>query len=164
MGMPNAVSAGTNAAGTNATGTSPAASGPARVALQPATSNVPLNSAVTVTINAENVVNLADVTAQLQYDPKILRVANIVAGDLPGRNSAPLEVSKSVLDDAGRADMRLSRGPNGGTVSGSGSLFTVVFQAIGRGNTSVTLNAVGIRNAMGPVASTTLAPASVSVQ
>ena len=117
-----------------------------------------------MTINAENVVNLADVTAQLQYDPKILRVANIVAGELPGRNSAPLEVSKSVLDDAGRADMRLSRGPNGGTVSGSGSLFTVVFQAIGRGNTSVTLSSVGIRNAMGSMATTAQPPASVSVQ
>jgi hypothetical protein len=154
MGVPNAVPA----------GAAPAPDGPARVALQPATSNVPLNSAVTMTINAENVMNLADVAAQLQYDPKILRVANITAGELPGRNSAPLEVSKSVLDDAGRADMRLSRGPNGGTISGSGSLFTVVFQAIGRGNTSVTLNSVGIRNAMGPVAATTPPPASVSVQ
>ena len=170
MGMPNAVSAGANPAGTNtartnAAGTAPAAAGgPARVALQPATSTATLNSTVTMTINAENVVNLADVTAQLQYDPKILRVANIVAGELPGRNSAPLEVSKTVMDDAGRADMRMSRGPNGGTVSGSGSLFTVVFQAIGRGNTAVTLNSIGIRNAMGPVAATTPQPASISVQ
>jgi hypothetical protein len=117
-----------------------------------------------MTVNAENVVNLADVTAQLQYDPKILRVANIVAGDLPGRNSAPLEVSKTVLDDAGRADMRLSRGPNGGTISGSGSLFSVVFQAIGRGNTTVSVVSVGIRNAAGPVAATTPAPASVNVR
>jgi len=164
MGMPNVATPGTNAAGTNTAQTAPSAGGPARVALQPATSTTTLNSAVTMTINAENVVNLSDVTAQLQYDPKILRVANIVAGELPGRNSAPLEVSKSVLDDAGRADMRLSRGPNGGTISGSGSLFTVVFQAVGRGNTSVTLNSVGIRNTTGPVAATTPPPASVSVQ
>lgn len=160
MGMPNVVSSGPNSAGANAA----AAGGPARVALQPAASTATLNSTVTMTINAENVVNLADVTAQLQYDPKILRVANIAAGDLPGRNSVPLEVSKSVLDDAGRADMRLSRGPNGGTISGSGSLFTVVFQAIGRGNTSVTLNSVGIRNATGPVAATTPPPAAIAVQ
>ena len=159
MGLPNAVNAGPNAASTV-----PAPGGPARVALQPAASTVTLNSAVTMTIAAENVVNLADVSAQLQYDPKILRVVNIVAGELPGRDSAPLEVSKTVLDDVGRADMRMSRGSNGGTVSGSGSLFTVVFQAIGRGNTSVTLNSVGIRNAMGPVAATTPSPASVSVQ
>ena len=132
--------------------------------LQPATSTTTLDSAVTMTINAENVVDLADVTAQLQYDPKILRIANIVAGDLPGRNSAPLEVSKTVLDDVGRADMRLSRGSNGGTISGSGSLFSVVFQAIGRGNTTVNVVSVGIKNATGPVAVTNAAPASVNVQ
>lgn len=158
MGMPNAVSPRVNAASAQ-----PAAAGPARVTLQPAGSTVNLNSAVTMTIDAENVVNLADVSAQLQYDPKILRVANIVAGELPGRNSAPLEVSKTVLDDVGRADMRMSRGSNGGTISGSGSLFTVVFQAIGRGNTSVKLNSVEIKNAAGPVAAITPAPASVNV-
>jgi hypothetical protein len=117
-----------------------------------------------MTVYAENVVDMADVTAQLQYDPKILRVANIVAGDLPGRNSAPLEVSKTVLDDVGRADMRLSRGSNGGTISGSGSLFSVVFQAIGRGNTSVSLSSVGIRNATGPAAVSAPAPATLNVQ
>lgn len=143
---------------------SPTPGGAARVTLQPASTTASLNSAVTMTIYAENVVNLADVTAQLQYDPKILRVANIVAGDLPGRNSAPLEVSKAVLDDVGRADMRLSRGSNGGTISGSGSLFTVVFQAIGRGNTSVSLTSVGIRNPSGPLTLATPAPASVSVR
>jgi len=134
------------------------------VTLLPATATTPLNSALTMTINAENVVDLADVTAQLQYDPKILRVTNIVAGDLPGQNSAPLEVSKTVLDDTGRADMRLSRGPGGGTASGSGSLFTVVFQAVGRGNTTVSVVSVGIRNANGPVALASPAPASVNVQ
>lgn len=158
MGMPSAVSPRVNAASAQ-----PAAAGPAHVMLQPATSIAALNSAVTMTINAENVVNLADVSAQLQYDPKILRVVNIVAGELPGRNSAPLEVSKTVLDDVGRADMRMSRGSNGGTISGSGSLFTVVFQAIGRGNTSVKLNSVEIKNAAGPVAATTPTPASVDV-
>jgi hypothetical protein len=117
-----------------------------------------------MTIYAENVVNLADVNAQLQYDPKILRVTNIVAGDLPGRSLAPLEVSKSVQDAAGRADMRVSRGSGGGTISGSGSLFTVVFQAVGRGNTSVTLGSLGIGSPAGPVAASTPTPAAISVQ
>lgn len=123
-----------------------------------------LNSAVTMTIYAENVVNMADVTAQLQYDPKILRITNIVSGDLPGKNSAPPELSKTVMDDVGRADMRVSRGSNGGMVSGSGSLFTVVFQAIGRGNTSVAVSSLGIRNSSGPVAANVPAPATVTVQ
>jgi general secretion pathway protein D len=141
-----------------------AKSGAARVTIQPSVATSTLNSAITMTISAENVVDLADVSTQIQYDPKILRVTNIVAGELPGRNLAPLELSKTVMDDVGRADMRLSRGSAGGTISGSGSLFTVVFQAIGRGNASVTLSSVGIRNADGPLTATTSAPAAVNVK
>ncbi len=136
----------------------------ARVALQPSTSTAALNSSVTMTLYAENVVNMADVAAQLQYDPKILRVVNIVSGDLPGRSLTPLDLSKTVLDDVGRADMRLSRGSNGGTISGSGSLFTVVFQAIGRGNTSVAVSSLGITNPAGAVPANAPVPAAVSVQ
>jgi hypothetical protein len=150
------------APGMGATPPPPAAQ--ARVALQPSTATATLNSAMTMTIFAENVVNLADVAAQLQYDPKILRIANIVAGDLPGRNLAPLDLSKTVLDDVGRADMRVARGPNGGTISGSGSLFTVVFQAIGRGNTAVSLSSLGMHSDVGPIATGALVPAAVSVQ
>lgn len=148
-----------------ATGAPPPPPGaPARVVFQPATSTTTLNSAITMTIYAENVANLADVSAQLQYDPKILRVTNIVSGDLPGRNLAPLDLSKTVLDDIGRADMRVSRGSAGGTISGSGSLFTVVFQAIGRGDTSVRLSSLGILSPAGPIAAAAPAPAAVSVQ
>ena len=136
----------------------PPPGGAARITLQPSTATAPLNSALTMTIYAENVMNLGDVSAQLQYDPKILRVSNIVTGDLPGRNLAPLDLSKNVLDDAGRADMHVSRGTTGGTISGSGSLFSIVFQAVGRGNTSVSLNSVGIANAIIPP------PVAVTVQ
>ncbi len=142
----------------------PPVGGPARIALQPSTSTAKLNAAVTMTVYAENVVNLADVAAQLQYNPKILRVTNITLGDLPGRNLAPPELTKNVLDDVGRADMRVSRGSNGGTISGSGSLFTIVFQAIGTGNSAVTLSSFALRNADGPAAASTPSPASVIVQ
>lgn len=144
--------------------TAASGAGPARIALQPSTASTKLNSAVTMTIYAENVVNLADVATQIQYDPKILRIVNIVLGDLPGTNLAPLDLTKTVLDDVGRADMRVSRGSNGGVTSGSGSLFTVVFQAIGRGTGTVTLNSVAIRNPEGPAATTLASPAKIVVQ
>ena len=138
--------------------------GPARVTLQPSTSNVNLNAAVTMTIYAENVVNMADVAAQLQWDPKILRVTNVVLGDMPGRNLAPLDLVKNVVDELGRADMRVSRGSNGGTISGAGALFTVTFQAMGRGSSQVSLSSFAMKNAEGPVAASSSATASVTVQ
>jgi general secretion pathway protein D len=136
----------------------------ARVSIQPSSTTVKVKDSVTMTIYAENVVNLADVSAQLQYDPKILRLTNIVGGDLPGRNLAPLELSKTVLDDVGRADMRTTRGSNGGTISGSGALFIVTFQAMVAGNASVALSSLTIGSPAGPVPAGTSAPASVTVQ
>lgn len=142
----------------------PPAGGPARLALQPSTSATKLNSAITLTIYAENVVNLSDVIAQLKYDPKMLRIVNIAGGELPGRSSAQLEPVKNVLDDIGRADMRLSRGSSIPPVSGSGALFVVAFQAIGRGNTSVALSSCEIRTPNGPASVTMPVPASVTVE
>jgi hypothetical protein len=136
----------------------------ARVSVQPSSTTAKVKGSVTMTIYAENVVNLSDVEAQLQYDPKILRLTNIVGGDLPGRNLAPLELSKNVLDDVGRADMRTSRGSNGGTISGSGSLFVVTFQAMTAGTASVALSSLTIGSPAGPVPAGTSPPASVTVQ
>ena len=145
--------------------TAPPPGGAARISFQPATTTAQLSSTVTLTLYAENVASLSDVAAQLRYDPKILRVANIVAGDLPQRNlAAPAEPIKNVADDAGRADMRVSRGAGGGTVSGSGGLFSVVFQAIGRGNTAVTVGSLAIGGPEGANAANTPVPATVSVQ
>src|SRR6185312_14282532 len=110
---------------------SPPAGGPARVSFLPSTIDTQLSSAVTVTLYADNVTDLISAAAQLRYDPRILRINNIVAGDLPQRNIAAMEPSKNILNDSGQADMSVSRGPNDGGISGAGGLFTVVFQAVG---------------------------------
>lgn len=89
---------------------------------------------------------MAAAAAQLRYDPRILRINNIVAGDLMQRGlaaNARTEPSKNILNDTGQADMSVSRG-TGGAVSGMGGLFTVVFQAVGRGNTAVSVSSVTV--------------------
>jgi hypothetical protein len=163
LGVPGMVAPVMNAPPPPPPGPAPAG-GPARVSIQPSAASAALNAAVSMTIYAENVVNMADVAAQLQYDPKILRATNIVVGDLPGRNLAPLQMDKNVLDDIGRADMRVSRGANGGTISGAGALFTVVFQAVGRGSTSVALSSFALRGPDGAASVGATAPATVAVQ
>ncbi len=120
-----------------------------------------MNSSVTVTIYGDNINDMASVAAQLKYDPKILRINNIAAGDLPQRNvaqAARLEPSKNILNDTGQADVSLSRGPTGGGISGGGGLFTVVFQAVGRGSTNVTLSSVGLKTPAGRTLNATMPP------
>ena len=108
-----------------------------------------LSSAITVTLYGDNVTDMISAAAQLKYDPRILRINNIVAGDLPQRNAAPTEASKNILNDTGSADMSISRGPNDGGVSGAGGLFTVVFQAVGRGNTNVSVSSLNMTASTG---------------
>ena len=120
-----------------------------------------LNSSVTVTIYGDNINDMASIAAQLKYDPKILRINDITAGDLPQRNvpqAARLEPSKNILNDTGQADVSLSRGPTGGGISGGGGLLTVVFQAVGRGSTNVTLSSVGLKTAAGRTLNATMPP------
>ena len=116
---------------------------------------------MTVTITGDNVTDMISAAAQLKYDPRILRINNIVAGDLPQRGIAPdsrAEPSKNILNDTGQADMAVSRGLNGGGISGGGGLFTVVFQAVGRGNTNVSVSSVSLTGSTGQAISVTAPP------
>jgi hypothetical protein len=111
------------------------------------------------------VTDLASVAAHLQYDPRILRVVNIVPGDLPQRNAAPLEPVRNILNDVGQADVLITRGPADGGASGGGSLFSVIFQAVGRGDTQVTLSLLRATSTSGqPIPAAVPGPLTVSVR
>jgi general secretion pathway protein D len=140
------------------------ATGPARISFNPPAVTTQLGSTVTVTLSGENVGDMISAAAQLRYNPAILRVNNIVVGDLPQRNVAPLTPTRNILNDSGQSDMSVSRGPQDGGVSGSGGLFTVVFQAVGRGNTNVSVASVSLRGSTGqPIASVAPSPLVVNV-
>jgi general secretion pathway protein D len=143
----------------------PQAGGQARVSFLPATLDTQLSSAITVTLYGDNITDMISAAAKLSYDPKILRINNIVAGDLPQRNTGPMEPSKNILNDNGTADMSVSRGPNDGGISGAGGLFTVVFQAVGRGTTNVSVASVGLTASTGkPINATAPTPLVVNVR
>jgi hypothetical protein len=132
--------------------------GAARISFLPGSSvDTQLSQTVNITLYAENVTNLASAAAHLQYDPRILRINNVMAGDLPQKNlaqknGAPLQPSKNILNDSGQADVSVSRAAGDGGASGSGGLFTIVFQAVGRGNTSVTVSGLTLNAASGSAA------------
>ena len=60
--------------------------------------------------------------------------------------------------------MSVARGPTDGGISGSGGLFTVVFQAVGRGNTNVSFGSASLTGSTGqPISTVTSAPLVVNV-
>ena len=150
------------------TTTAPGLPGTARISFQPASIDTQLSSTVTVTLYGDNIANLSSAAAQLRYDPRILRINNIVSGDLPQRGiaeSARTEPSKNILNDSGQADMSVVRSPNDGGITGAGGLFTVTFQAVGRGNTTVSVASTTLRATSGqPIPVTAPPPLAVNVR
>ena len=135
----------------------PAPGGPARISFLPPNGvDTQLSQQVTVSLYAENVSDLVSAAAHLQFDPRIVRITNIVAGDLPQKNGAQLQPAKNILNDTGTADASVSRGPNSGGVSGSGNLLSITLQAVGRGTTSIAVSGVALTASTGqPIASNT---------
>jgi general secretion pathway protein D len=113
--------------------------GPVQVSFTPPQIDSPLASAIPVSISVANVADLAAAQAALKFDPKILRLNNVVAGELIGRNGPQLMPSRNVLNENGTVTASVSRDPASGGISGSGGVLTFIFQAIGRGSTTVTV-------------------------
>jgi general secretion pathway protein D len=126
--------------------TQPAVTGPpAAISFLPGQASADLGSAFTVSLRAENVTDLKTILAQLKFDPKIVRINNITAADLIQQTGPPLTPSKNILNDAGDATLTIARDPAGPGVSGSGNLFTIVFQAVGKGSTTVALQQLNLK-------------------
>jgi general secretion pathway protein D len=118
---------------------------PAAISFLPGQATVDLGSALTVTVRAERVTDLKSVLAQLKFDPKVLRVNNIAAADLIQQTGPPLTPTKNILNDSGDATVTIARDPAAPGVSGAGGLFTVVFQAVGKGTTTVALQQLNMK-------------------
>ncbi len=133
----------------------PGVPGLARVTFQPPNGvDMTLSQIRTVTIYAENVQNMTQLAASLQFDPKIIRVFNIAPGDLPQRGGNASAMTKNILNDSGTAEAGIPGGPDVLPISGTGSLFQITLQAVGRGETLLNPINIALFNANGPIPAT----------
>jgi len=80
---------------------------------------------------------------------------------LMGGDGQKINFSENTLNDTGDSTVVLNRLPGSTGVTGSGSLITLTFQAIGRGTTTVAVSDVNLMNStLQPM---TAAPPSLSV-
>lgn len=112
----------------------------------------------------EDVNDLASALVQLRFDPKFLRLNDVVRGNLLASDPQQVAFSKNILNDTGEATITLSRFPSTGGVSGSGSIVTLVFQAAGRGDTAVTVPQLTLRNPQSQTIQTASPQLTVSVK
>jgi len=98
-----------------------------------------------VPVAIENAVDAVGVSLQLAYDPRAVRLLRIVKGEFFGGSEAPpVAIVERTEHEAGSTAVTLSRPPGSGSISGSGELAVLTFQALQPGPTALGVAPAGI--------------------
>jgi len=134
-----------------------------RLSFQPGTVQVVPNAPFVLTVQAEGVADAASVSPlQIKFDPALLRLNEVGAGDLLSRDGVRVTVAKDIRNDTGDAILTLTR--DSGGISGSGPIATLSFTAVGRGTGTVTITGASLKNSQSQPLPATLSSVAVSVQ
>jgi len=161
-----APAAATPPAATPASVTPPATpGGPSRVSLAPATIQVSRNGPFTVTVQVDNVSDAFSLTPlKIKFDPAQLRLNDIAPGDLLSRDGGRLTTVKDIRNDSGEAILTITRLPGAGGLSGTGSLATLNFMAVGTGSGMISVTEAGLKNSQLQPLPVTMGSAKVTIQ
>src|ERR1019366_6550917 len=105
----------------------------------------------TVALIIENATDVSSAPLQVSFDPKVVKLNDAGRGDFFSSDGQIPVFTKNIQNDAGAAAMNLSRLPDTPGVSGTGVLTTLVFQAVAKGSTTVTIPNLTVRNTQGQV-------------
>jgi general secretion pathway protein D len=125
-----------------------AAPGTASVAFRPAQVAAELSSTFSVAVTLQGGVDVTSAPMQIQFDPKVVRLNDVTAGDFLAQGGVQPVLAKNIENDSGTATIQLSRE---GGVSGTGTLAILNFQAIARGGTIVAIPDLRVLNSQGQV-------------
>ena len=140
--------------------TTPAADGPpaapkpvgnAVVRFLPPQVEINPQGTTTVALIIENATDVSSAPLQVSFDPKVVKLNDAGRGDFFSSDGQIPVFTKNIQNDAGAAAMNLSRLPDTPGVSGTGVLTTLVFQAVAKGSTTVTIPNLTVRNTQGQV-------------
>jgi general secretion pathway protein D len=123
--------------------------GNARAVFSPAQVETRMSSQLSASILLEGGSDVASAPITIQFDPKILRLNDVVRGDFLASDGQQPVFTKNIMNDSGTATIQLNRQPGTPGVNGGGVLVTLNFQAIGRGLTVVRLPGFSVRNSKG---------------
>ena len=104
-----------------------------------------VGSTFQVTVRATNAHDLFSVPLQMQFNPQVLSLINVDAGDFLGKDGQAVAL---VHRDEGNGAVTISatRPPNTAGVSGDGPLCVLTFKAIAPGSSSLALVRMGARD------------------
>ncbi len=139
--------------------------GPARVSFVPAVIQAPSGGMMMVTVQIENVTDLASVSPlRIKFDSAQMRLDDIVPGDLLSRDGVRLASVKDIRNDVGEATITITRPPGLPGVAGTGPIAVLNFTLLTNGRGSVTIPELGLMSAQSQPVSAATSELPVTVQ
>jgi general secretion pathway protein D len=123
-------------------------SGPA-LNFGPKTIEAAAGKTFTVSLTADNATDLGSAPVEIRFDPKMVRLNDVAAGDLLAQGGAAPLVIKNIQNEAGTAAIQVSRQPGLKGATGSGAIVTLTFAAVTPGDTQITAPSISLRNSQG---------------
>jgi general secretion pathway protein D len=123
----------------------PANAGPVILAVTPGASAQAVGATFTVAVTATNAHDLYSLPVQMQFDPKVLQLVNVDAGEMLSRDGQAVAL---VHRDEGNGAVTVSatRPPGAQGVNGEGIICTLTFKAIGAGDSTLALTRIGAKD------------------
>ena len=136
---------------------------PISFTLTPGSTNQAVGSTFQTSVVLNNGTDIYAVPMQLQYDPKVLQLVNVDAGDFLSRDGKNATI---VHRDEGNGLVTIatSRPPQANGINGQGNVCTLTFKAIGAGESNITLVKVGAKNSAQVALAATGSQAKVHVK
>ena len=102
---------------------------------------------------------------KVKWDPKILRLNQVVAGALIGQESQKMNPpTLDIRNDSGEASIEISRVTGAGGVTGAGTLAQFTFMAIGKGTTTIAVTDASLKDSKQQPIAASLPSIAVTVQ
>jgi general secretion pathway protein D len=120
--------------------------GAAGIAFSPARVQARVGNQVVITLDGQNLTDMAGVPVKLRWDPKVLRLEMISPGALLAQDGKITAPSLDIRNDTGDASMEVNRVAGAGGVNGNGPLLQFTFTAVGKGTTNVTITEAALKN------------------
>ena len=120
---------------------------PVSLTVVPSNANQTVGSTFQVAVTLNNARDVYSVPLQLQFNPAVLQLVNVDAGDLLSRDGQAVAI---VHRDEGNGLVTIStsRPPNVAGVNGQGTVATLTFKATAAGDSNLALVKVGARNSV----------------
>ncbi|HUR22027.1 MAG TPA: cohesin domain-containing protein, partial [Vicinamibacterales bacterium] len=142
----------------------PASPGPLRVSVTPPAGPLQVGGQpYTVPLSVANANRLASLTLAVTYNPAVLRATVVNEGSLMRGDGGATSFVPKIDANTGRIDLVITRPGDKIGVIGNGLLASIVFEAIGAGDSQIALAGLAM-NASGQTLLVQFVPAAVTVR